>query len=541
MNKSRSIILLALVLVSSLWVLREIQIHANYVASFGSGPDVIVGSIPSIRRWGSVGNQTSFSIGTTSCNIGDADMDWISQSNIHPVISQNVYRVKDGRIEQLGMSWLKHGFAVAAGSLCGSCTDPAGNYLAPGCSDPYGSGLNGSQGRLGPRSEVNAATGFFPWPHTDLPSTGTLDGRIIVDNDDIDPSQNPNAVYFVESQYIHPQDAAAGNGLNNASYRRAIVETNPFDIEVDPTSGTVREEPAINAWKAIHPDVQLYNVDIPGDGRVIVGVRVLQTGNGFHTEVAIQNLNSHRSVGSINVDCGSGNVSSPGFTDVDYQHEPYTGTNWAPSMAGSEIEWATDTFANDEDANAIRWNTLYSFWFDSDECPRTLTLGVFRPGTPTEMTIDLCSEITPDSYVVTRGTYSSGGTTELGSSDNMDLSIQRSSVDVQSRTEFEVKGLSPSSDPSYMQITLEGSVFARSTVVQTIELFNYDSSSWEQVNSQNANRFSDTTVTVEPGGDLSRFVEPGTDCIEARVRYQSPSARQQFTSNTDLFTWVIAN
>ena len=75
-------------------------------------------------------------------------------------------------------------FGVAAGSLCNTCTDPSGSYLGVGCSDPYGAGLNGSQSGLGPKSEVNASTGVFVWAnpggHGDLPSNGTLDGRLRV-------------------------------------------------------------------------------------------------------------------------------------------------------------------------------------------------------------------------------------------------------------------------------------------------------------------------------------------------------------------------
>ncbi|MEM7455786.1 MAG: hypothetical protein AAF456_15645, partial [Planctomycetota bacterium] len=151
------------------------------------------------------------------------------------------------------------------------------------------------------------------------------------------------------------------------------------------------------------------------------------------------------------------------------------------------------------------------------------------------------TEVTPTTVIVTKGTYVSGGSSDLGTSDNSDFSVARSSTDVQSRTEFELMAASPTANPSEMEVTLEGSVFARSTVNQTIELFNYNTSSWEQVFTGEANRFSDTTVTVEITGDLSRFVDGGSNNIEARVRYQSPAGRQNFTSNTDQFIWTITD
>jgi hypothetical protein len=147
--------------------------------------------------------------------------------------------------------------------------------------------------------------------------------------------------------------------------------------------------------------------------------------------------------------------------------------------------------------------------------------------------------IPPDSFLVTRGTYVSGGISELSNSDDADLSIVRSASDLQSRTEFEISAVSPNANPVLFEVSLEGSVFARSAVSQTIELFNYATGVWETVDTRDAGRFTDATATVAASGDLSRYVEAGTMAIRARVRFQSPVARQQFSSNVDLFSWTI--
>ena len=142
-----------------------------------AGPDVIVGAIPDVAKYGAanVGGVTymAYAFGSTSCNIGTAQLDWYAGTSDHPVIPQNAYRIKGGRFEQIGLSWMKHGFCALQESLCGSCT-PAGSgcpsLLGVGCSDPYTAGLNGNQGDLGPRFEVNPSTGAFPatgstaWP-----------------------------------------------------------------------------------------------------------------------------------------------------------------------------------------------------------------------------------------------------------------------------------------------------------------------------------------------------------------------------------------
>lgn len=147
--------------------------------------------------------------------------------------------------------------------------------------------------------------------------------------------------------------------------------------------------------------------------------------------------------------------------------------------------------------------------------------------------------VVPTTVVVTHGIHASGGVEEIEFSDNLDVSIYRDNHDLQSRTEFEVKAISPVAVPSSLEITLEGSVFARSPVTQTIELFNYDAASWEVVDSRAAAQFLDSRITVAPVGDLSRFVQSGSQSVEARIRYQSTNQRQQFTSNTDQFVWAF--
>ena len=149
--------------------------------------------------------------------------------------------------------------------------------------------------------------------------------------------------------------------------------------------------------------------------------------------------------------------------------------------------------------------------------------------------------ITPSSFVVTRGNYAAGNVASLANSDNSDLSIRRSTSDIQSRCEFEVAGMSPVALPSLIEISLEGSVFARTQVSQTVELFDFDAGIWEEVYTGVAARFSDTTVSAEATGDLSRYVQAGSLSVKARIRYQSLNARQQFTSNTDQFTWTFGH
>jgi hypothetical protein len=308
-----------------------------------TGPDVIVGDVNGVSTWGSVAVGTdriyAYSLGTTSCNLGTVWLNWFSNTNQHPVIGQNLFRLKtvDGstRFEQVGQSWLKHGFFALSQSLCcNNCQPTDGTHLGIGCSDPYTSARNGSQSNLGPRSQVNAFTGAYPYPFSAPAAPATIGRRIQVHQADIDPAQNVGAIYFGEAMYVTPDDAAARNNFNNASYRRIASVGTDANRTLTFTSAftTNRAKPGIQAWKDNDQSVTLRDVNIPSEGRVILGYRVTDLGNGrWHYEYAIQNLNSHRSVGSFSVPIANGvTTSNVGFHDVDsHSGEPYDLTDWA--------------------------------------------------------------------------------------------------------------------------------------------------------------------------------------------------------------------
>jgi hypothetical protein len=356
------------------------------------GADVIVGDLPDVSNYtssGPINGKRSYSVGTTSCNIGDTPLLWISSTNQHPVISGNIYRILDGKFEQLGQSWLKHGFTALQGTVCGPCTAyPNGSRLGVGCSDPYSAGLNGSQSGLGPKSEVNATTGFFPYPYVLRGESATaLDKRIVVNDADMGVT---GASYFVASMYVAPDDAAAGNGLNNQSYRPITV--NPTNKNIAISGSTQRTQPAIFAWRNADPSVVLNSVDVPGDGRFWVGVKVSPNGSGgYRYFYAVQNLNSHQSGQSFSIPLPSGaTASNLGFRDVEYHSgEPFSGVDWTSSASSGMVNWATQTFAQNQNANALRFDTVYNFSFESNypPAPGNATLGLFRAGQVPSVTV----------------------------------------------------------------------------------------------------------------------------------------------------------
>jgi hypothetical protein len=351
----------------------------------GRSPDVIVGDVTGVTRHGNVGGITAYSVGTTSCNLGSCWLNWIAGTSEHPVIGQNMFRLKDGRFEHVGQSWLKHGYTALSGTVCStSCVPTNGTHLGVNCSDPYGSSLNGDQTRLGPKTDVNAATGVFLYPDSRISTTGNaIFKRLQVHDVDLNPTLNVGALYFVEGQYVTRDDAAAKHNANNNSYRRVSVGAAPtFTLTY---VGTVQQQLAgIQAWKA--NDAAVDEVVAAGnDGFFIVSSKATSLGGGlYHYEYAVQNVTNNQGAQSFTVPLPAGTtVTNVGFHDVDYHSgDPYDLTDWTSTVTAGSVVWATTPYATNVNANALRWGTLYNFRFDANVAPGSaeVFLGMFKPG-----------------------------------------------------------------------------------------------------------------------------------------------------------------
>jgi hypothetical protein len=395
--------LAAVLLLGGLFVLGSPDSRA---AAQTSGPDVTVYDLSSTQNYGATGGIRGYSVGTRSCNIGNKPLNWCDEEGgcglgttdrDHPVIAQNMYRLKNGRFEQIGASWLKHGFSstnsTTAGCGDGTCVAPplGDNQLGMGCTDPYGASLNGSR-PLGRKSEVNPATGAYPFPYGGGGATAALwNQRLAVAEADMDATLNPGATYYVEGHYVAPDDAVNGNGLNNAAYRRVTVSAGSFNLNF--AASTVRERSAIEAWPVVDPAVELVAVDLPTDPveRFHVARKVTELGGGqWHYEYAVHNVNSQRAADGLTITFGSAaSFSNVGFHDVNaHSNEPYDGADWELTNTTDSLSWATPFFTPAENANALRWATMYNFYFDANRPPADIashTLSLFEAGMPGEV------------------------------------------------------------------------------------------------------------------------------------------------------------
>jgi hypothetical protein len=183
---------------------------------------------------------------------------------------------------------------------------------------------------------------------------------------------------------------------NNASYRRFNVSGSGDNYTFSTVSGfpTVRMQGAIMAWTGA--TVNRQEPDPGNDGIWFMGYKVTNPSTGvWHYEYALYNQNLDRAIQSFTVPLGPGaNISNIGFraprqepgwaNDGTFNNQGYSSTPWNVTQDGSSITWNTETFAQNQNANAIRFGTLYNFRFDADQPPQTAsaTVGFFKTGSP---------------------------------------------------------------------------------------------------------------------------------------------------------------
>jgi hypothetical protein len=389
----------------------------NVTGALAPGPDAIVGDLPSLIQAGNNGSQVGLMMATDICNNGNVQVNWFQLPETdHPVIPQNLYRMSGGpdnfqRFEQIGQSWVKHAIVPLQQNACGfgciAASDSA--HLGVGCSTADSASANALQSGLGSRAWLNPFTGIFPATansHTGHTHDGTAH-RILVNANDLSTTMNQGATYFAEAQVVTPHEYAwcqshAGecNMFNNASYRQFLVAgTTSFSFSA--VGSTTRMTPAINAW----PGATILTIEpAPGvDGRAFLAYKVTGPVAGiYHYEYAIYNQNLDRGIQSFSVprvlipglssaELGEQNVEfhappqHPGFANDGTQgNAGYSSAEWTFNAGAASLTWSTETFAQNANANAIRWGTLYNFRFDINISPTAsnATVGFFKTGSP---------------------------------------------------------------------------------------------------------------------------------------------------------------
>lgn len=368
-----------------------------YVPNFIGTVDVSLGLLNSISQVGHTGTWpdgvAGLSMATTSCNLGDTDVPWLApMAEDHPVIAMALYRELDGRLEQLGVSWMKHGFYALSNNDCSQCQHPSnGTFLGVGCSDTYGVVNNGDRNYLGPRSEINPFTAR--WTCRASHFSGGIDDcvrrhgsnghngvehRLTARDADLDV---PGATYFYEADYLVRDDQ---NLDNNIGHRRCTMRWNESVWQfTTPSDGNpLTEGPVINGYGEMRAEG---SVD-ESDGNFIVAVQTDDLGGGLYSyEYAVFNRYSDLGAHSFSLPVGDAVITSIGFHDSD----DLPSNDWEVSLESGRITWSTANYESDPGANALGFGLLFNFRFVADRPPTDseAALTLFKPHTPRSLSL----------------------------------------------------------------------------------------------------------------------------------------------------------
>ncbi|MCA9310892.1 MAG: hypothetical protein KDA21_06780 [Phycisphaerales bacterium] len=378
-------------------MLAAVALAAPAALAGTDGPDVTFCQLYGLSQFGRSGDVVGLSLATTSWNLGNKDLAWFqSPDSEHPMIVMNLYRILDDRFEQVGQSWIKHGFFALSNTQCGgSCTfEPGhsgGDWLGQGCTDTYGASLNSGQSGLGPRFEVNPWTGGWSYAGSYFqgggPANNGITRRLQVHDADLDAGGQ----FFGEGYYVHFEDVDV---MNSAAWKPVTVSGSPggtwsFGMSGSGTFPNIGF--AFDAWTGatqtiIAQEVPVNEATSP-DGRCVLCAKATDNGDGtWHYEYFLYNVDMDRQVDSFEVPLAPGTiVTNVGFHAVEHHNEPtgYIGgpainnNAWASSVGSSSVSWSTST-------NPIRWGTGYNFRFDANVPPDdvNVVVGQFKSGGP---------------------------------------------------------------------------------------------------------------------------------------------------------------
>jgi hypothetical protein len=360
-----------------------------YEPNFADGfLDVALGILSSIRQSGHEGTfptgQVGLTMSTTSCNLGNVDVPWLAPMlEDHPLIHMALYRLMNGRFEQVGVSWMKHGFFALSNSQCTPCQHPSGGqFLGVGCSDTYGTTNNEDRNYLGPRSEVDPYLGT--WECTGSHFAGgqndcvrrhgssghnAVDHRLLAQDADLN---NDGATYYYEGYYVVRGDQLKNN---NWASKSCTMSWNGVWNFTTPNQSHVYG-PALERWGDLRTTVNV----AADDGQVMLAVATTDLGGGvFHYEYALLNLDSDREVRSFSLPV----VGVPGITNLGFHDNDANAANdWQVTLDGATVTWATDTYAQNPSANSLVFGYLFNFRFDAAAPPAAVNaaLGIYKPG-----------------------------------------------------------------------------------------------------------------------------------------------------------------
>lgn len=153
---------------------------------------------------------------------------------------------------------------------------------------------------------------------------------------------------------------------------------------------------------------------------------------------------------------------------------------------------------------------------------------------PPSPPVDTTEVLTPTGFSVLSGTLVSGGVTQLQSSDNTYLTVRSIG---QAPMQISLTGRASRSNASELRFTIEAAAEG-STTRQEVALFDFMAGTWVPLNTKTATT-TDTTVEVRTTDRPTRFLEPGTLRVQARVTFVPSGGRKVTTrGRVDRVFWT---
>ncbi len=351
--------------------------------------DVSLINMSSIQQVNSIGNMIAVAPSATLSNIGTADVPWYEKfttsangtypapynADHHPFLIWNMYRLVDGRLEQLGASGIKHAFftvnvgcTCSGGSILWAENSPVNNGV---CTDTYGVGNNNSPSAVGIREEVDANLGTWEQcgsifaPNGTAPGPcsaenfsipfSTLERRLYVDNADF---ETPGAEYYLEGWYVIRDDI---NIFNSMGFRKVTPSGSgtSWTFNLD---GGYQSGPVSDLWVDPNSPGPMATSELIdnslGHMRVISKAEDLGGGNYRYT-YAVMNYDFSTGTKAFSVPSSTA-PSVTAFDDPDYD----SNNDWTFSSGNSTLTWEPPTVDDFQP-----WGTLFIYEIEIDQAP----------------------------------------------------------------------------------------------------------------------------------------------------------------------------
>ena len=361
--------------------------------------DVALINIGSVDPMNKIVGQVAIAPSATLENVGTADVPWYDKFTTtsamqsypepydrdqHPFLVWNVYRLFDGRFEQLGASGVKHAFFTTnqvctciGGHVLWAADNPGNgtpiNGTEPvGCQDTYSSNNNNQNYALGFREEVNpntasweqcgsmfALNGVAPGPCPEERSSipfSEVERRLYVNDVDL---QTPGGEYFVTAWYVVKDDI---NIFNTMGYRKVVPSLDGSLWTFDISGNAFSQGSATDQW--VDPNnigaTQSSDMYSDNDGHIQLMSQVEDLGAGLYRYTyGLMNYDYSAGISTLSIPYFGG-LQNSDFDDADHD----VGNDWQPHVMDGSLDWES---TNPTDKQP--WYTLNSIVMEVEIAP----------------------------------------------------------------------------------------------------------------------------------------------------------------------------